>query len=75
MKSVNIKVYSKNNEFQHIEVIKNNRKKRSKNKEFFVEGAKSITNAVENNWDIKFNLQKMWETYFNLLTILLIVVS
>lgn len=53
MQSKIVKVYSKNNVFQHIEVIKNNRKKRSKNNEFFVEGAKSITNAIDNNWTIK----------------------
>lgn len=48
-----IHVSKKNNVYQHIEVIKNNRKKRSRDGEFFIEGAKSINNAVENNWSIK----------------------
>ncbi|WP_105613994.1 TrmH family RNA methyltransferase [Vallitalea okinawensis] len=52
MKPKIIKVYNKNNEYQHIQVLKRNRKKRSKFNEFFVEGAKSITYAVQNNWKI-----------------------
>jgi TrmH family RNA methyltransferase len=48
-----IHVGKKNNVYQHIEVIKNNRKKRSRDGEFFIEGAKSINNAVENNWSIR----------------------
>lgn len=48
-----IKINKKNNDFQHIEVIKNNRKKRSKCNEFFVEGAKSINNLHEHGWNIK----------------------
>ncbi|MBI9011458.1 MAG: hypothetical protein JEZ08_04450 [Clostridiales bacterium] len=47
-----IQVFTKNNVYQHIEVLKNNKKKRSKNNEFFVEGAKSISAAIENNWEI-----------------------
>lgn len=48
-----IRIDRKNNHFQHIEVLKRNRKKRSKYKEFFVEGAKSINNAKKLGWDIE----------------------
>lgn len=48
-----IKVTNKNNEFQRIEVLKRNRKKRSKYGEFFVEGAKNISSAVNNGWSIR----------------------
>jgi len=48
-----IRIDRKNNHFQHVEVIKRNRKKRSKSSEFFVEGAKSINNAVKNGWTIE----------------------
>lgn len=47
------KVYSENSDFQKIEVLKRNREKRTKYKEFFVEGVKSINYAIENNWHIK----------------------
>jgi TrmH family RNA methyltransferase len=47
-----IKIYSENNEFQHAEVLKRNRVKRSKNKKFFVEGVTSINLAIENKWRI-----------------------
>lgn len=47
-----IKIYSENNEFQHAEVLKRNRVKRSKNKKFFVEGVNSINLAIENKWNI-----------------------
>ena len=51
--SVKIKrIYSENNDYQHIEVIKRNREKRNKSKEFFVEGVKSIERAIQNNWQI-----------------------
>jgi len=48
-----IRTDSKNNDFQKVDVLKRNRKKRSKNNAFFVEGAKSINNAVENGWKIE----------------------
>ncbi len=51
-KPKNIKIYSENNEFQHAEVLKRNRIKRSKNKKFFVEGVNSINLAIKNNWKI-----------------------
>lgn len=46
------KVYSENNDFQHLDVIKRNREKRNKYKEIFVEGVKPIERAIENNWKI-----------------------
>lgn len=47
------KINSENSEFQLIEVLKRNREKRNKLREFFIEGVKSINYAIENNWDIK----------------------
>lgn len=47
------KIFSENSDFQRIEVLKRNREKRNKFKEFFVEGVKSINYAIENNWTIK----------------------
>lgn len=51
MKTVDVHV--KNNIYQHIEVLKNNRNKRYKHKEFFVEGVRNINAAIENGWHIK----------------------
>jgi len=53
MKPIIYKIQNENNLFQHIEVLKNNRKKRIQNNEFFVEGVHSIEYAIGNNWDIK----------------------
>jgi 23S rRNA (uridine2479-2'-O)-methyltransferase len=47
------KIFTENNDFQHIEVLKRNREKRNKNNEFFVEGVKSINYAIQYNWNIK----------------------
>jgi 23S rRNA (uridine2479-2'-O)-methyltransferase len=47
-----IELYSENNDFQHIEVLKRNREKRQKSKEFFVEGVKPIELAIANHWHI-----------------------
>ena len=47
------KIITENNEFQHIEVLKRNREKRSKYNEFFIEGVKSINYAIQYNWNIK----------------------
>jgi tRNA G18 (ribose-2'-O)-methylase SpoU len=48
-----IHVRSRDNVYQHIEVLKRSREKRSKYKEFFVEGVKSINRLVDNNWEIR----------------------
>lgn len=47
-----IRIYSENNDFQHAEVLKRNREKRQKNKEFFVEGVKPIEQAIASRWPI-----------------------
>lgn len=47
------KIYSENNDYQHLEVIKRNREKRHKHQEFFVEGVKSIERVLQNHWEIK----------------------
>jgi 23S rRNA (uridine2479-2'-O)-methyltransferase len=47
------KIFSENNDFQHIDVLKRNREKRNKYKEFFIEGVKSIDYAIEYKWKIK----------------------
>ena len=49
-KLINLQI--KNNDFQHIEVIKRNRYKRHKFQEFFIEGVRNINKAIENNWEI-----------------------
>jgi TrmH family RNA methyltransferase len=45
-----IKVFSKDNHFQHIEVLKRNREKRHRHQKIFVEGVSSIKLALNNNW-------------------------
>ncbi len=46
-------IYVKNNAYQHIEVLKTNRNKRYKYREFFVEGVRNINAAIEKGWHIK----------------------
>jgi tRNA G18 (ribose-2'-O)-methylase SpoU len=48
-----ISLSTANNEFQHFEVLKNNRNKRHASKEFFVEGVRNINGAIGNNFQIK----------------------
>lgn len=48
-----IKLGKENNYFQRFEVVKNNRNKRYKYNEFFVEGVRNINQAINNGWDIK----------------------
>ena len=48
-----ISVNTENNDFQRFEVLKNNRNKRHKYKEFFVEGVRNINEAISNSWDIR----------------------
>lgn len=47
------KIFSKNSTFQKFEVLKTNRNKRYRYKEFLVEGVRSLNEAVKNNWKIK----------------------
>jgi 23S rRNA (uridine2479-2'-O)-methyltransferase len=48
-----MKISTENNYFQHFEVLKNNRNKRLRYGEFFVEGVRNINEAVRNGWQIK----------------------
>ncbi len=48
-----IKVFSKNSTFQKFEVLKRNRNKRYRYREFLVEGVRSLNEAVKNNWKIR----------------------
>ena len=47
------KVFTKNNIFQKFEVLKTNQNKRYRYHEFFVDGVRSLNEAVRNNWKIK----------------------
>lgn len=47
------KVLTKNAIYQKFEVLKNNRNKRYKYQEFFVEGVRNIDEAIKNGWIIK----------------------
>lgn len=51
MKTIDVSV--KNNIYQHMEVLKTNRNKRYRYREFFVEGVRNINSAIENGWHIK----------------------
>lgn len=46
-------IFTRNNAFQHFQVLKTNRNKRYKYNEFLVEGVRSINEAVEKGWHIK----------------------
>lgn len=46
------KIFSKNATFQKFEVLKTNRNKRYKYKEFLVEGVRNINEAIRNGWTI-----------------------
>lgn len=45
-----IRVFTKDNHFQHIEVLKRNREKRHKHQKIFVEGVASIKLALAHGW-------------------------
>ncbi|MBE0696453.1 MAG: rRNA methyltransferase [Anaerolineaceae bacterium] len=47
-----IQIHTKNSEFQYIETLRRNRVKRNQSKEFFVEGVRSIDQALNNSWSI-----------------------
>ncbi|TGN19156.1 TrmH family RNA methyltransferase [Leptospira idonii] len=51
-KTEKIRIFSENNEFQHADVLKRNRVKRSKHNKFFVEGVNAINLAIEYGWKI-----------------------
>ena len=47
------RIFSANNDWQRVEVLKRNREKRHKYRQFFVEGVKSINYALEYKWPIR----------------------
>ena len=47
-----VKIFSKNAEYQKLEVLKTNRNKRYKYYQFFVEGVRNINEAIRNDWNI-----------------------
>jgi TrmH family RNA methyltransferase len=53
MKPKRVKIYSENNHYQHLEVLKLNRYKRHTYQEFFVEGVRNLNEAIKNNWRVK----------------------
>ena len=46
------RIYTKSATYQKFEVLKNNRNKRYKYKELFVEGVRNINEAIKNDWAI-----------------------
>ncbi len=46
------KIFTENALYQHLIVLKTNRNKRYKNKEFLIEGVRNINEAVKNRWHI-----------------------
>jgi len=52
MKIPVINLFTENNQYQYIETLRRNRKKRNKFNEFFVEGVRSINHAIENDWEV-----------------------
>lgn len=50
--TVVVRVFTKNSDFQYIETIRRNRVKRNKAGEFFVEGVRSIDQALNSGWQI-----------------------
>ncbi len=47
-----IRIFTENSDFQTIETLRRNREKRKRSGEFFVEGVRAITQAVDNEWEI-----------------------
>lgn len=52
MTAITIKIHTKNDAFQYIETLRRNRIKRGKAGEFFIEGVRSIDQALRNGWQI-----------------------
>ncbi|MCC6931776.1 MAG: hypothetical protein IT292_00770 [Deltaproteobacteria bacterium] len=53
----------KNNDFQHIKVIKLNRYKRHRYGKFFIEGVRNINAAIANGWEIGFSYTQKQKSY------------
>lgn len=52
MPPLTLKIRTENNDFQHAEVLRRNREKRQKHREFFVEGTSAIEHAIAQGWSI-----------------------
>jgi TrmH family RNA methyltransferase len=52
MKPRVVKIYSENNDFQHVETLRRKREKRHRHQEFFVEGVRPINQALKYGWTI-----------------------
>lgn len=52
MSTTVIKIHTRNSEFQYIETLRRNRIKRHQSGEFFVEGVRSINQAIDKGWEI-----------------------
>ena len=48
-----LRIYSENNDFQYVEVLRRNRTKRQRAGAFFVEGVRSIERALAHGWVIE----------------------
>jgi TrmH family RNA methyltransferase len=48
-----VRIYSENNDFQHVETLRRNRVKRQRHREFFVEGVRPINLALEHGWEVR----------------------
>jgi TrmH family RNA methyltransferase len=52
MKAAIVKIYTQNSDYQYIEALQRNRTKRTRAREFVVEGVRSINQAMTNHWTI-----------------------
>ena len=48
-----ITIHTENSDFQYLETLRRNRTKRHRAGEFFVEGVRAITQAVEQGWQVR----------------------
>jgi TrmH family RNA methyltransferase len=48
-----IKINAKNTAFNHLKALRDNRSKRHQEKRFFIEGVRSINNAIQYGWKIR----------------------
>lgn len=48
-----VRIFSENNDFQYAETLRRNREKRHRQREFFVEGVRSINQALKYHWRIR----------------------
>ena len=47
-----VRIRSENAEFQHVETLRRNRRKRHRHREFFVEGVRPINRLLANGWPV-----------------------